>query len=177
MTSLSRPRLKPTIEAFDAPDGDLYLLRDATDDVVIRSPDAAARALVAQLDGRRRPDQIAAALRAQGHAIEPADVEATIAQLAAEGLLEDAAEDEQLDLAAAAEGLDDEVALLRVLVRRELRERPEDLRLALQGLTLLVRAVAARYHLSPADQEALERRIVEAVRMITASVDQEVIDV
>ena len=89
----------------------------------------------------------------------------------------DAAEDEQLDLAAAAEGLDDEVALLRVLVRRELRERPEDLRLALQGLTLLVRAVAARYRLSPADQEALERRIVEAVRMITASVDQEVIDV
>ena len=88
----------------------------------------------------------------------------------------DAAEDEQLDLAAAAEGLDDEVALLRVLIRRELQERPEDLRLALQGLTLLVRAVAARYRLSPADQEALERRIVEAVRMITESVDQEVID-
>ena len=89
----------------------------------------------------------------------------------------DAAEQEDLERAAAAEGLDDEVALLRVLVRRELRERPEDLRLALQGLTLLVRAVAARYRLSPADQEALERRIVEAVRMITASVDQEVIDV
>jgi bacteriocin biosynthesis cyclodehydratase domain-containing protein len=97
MTSLTRPRLKPTIEAFPAPDGDLYLLRDATDDVVIRSPDATARALLSQLDGRRRPDQIVAALWADGHAIHAADVHATIDQLAAEGLLEDAAEDDALD--------------------------------------------------------------------------------
>lgn len=87
------------------------------------------------------------------------------------GALE-AAEQEQLELAAAAEGLDDEVALLRVLVRRELEAQPDDLRLALQGLTLLVRAVAARYRLSPADQEALEQRIVAAVGSLTASIQE-----
>ncbi|MFN8556706.1 MAG: hypothetical protein U0531_04940 [Dehalococcoidia bacterium] len=65
------------------------------------------------------------------------------------------------------------MALLRLLVRRELRERPENLRLVLQGMTLLVRAVAARYRLTPADQEALEQRMVAALRAITQSVQED----
>jgi hypothetical protein len=85
----------------------------------------------------------------------------------------DAAEQADLERAAAAEGLDDEVALLRLLVRRELRERPDDLRLVLQGITLLVRAVATRYRLSPAEQEALEGRIVAAVRALTETIAAE----
>ena len=88
----------------------------------------------------------------------------------------DAAEQEHLEAAAGAEGLDDEVALLRVLLRRELASHPEDLRLVLQGMTLLVRAVAARYRLSPADQEALEERIVAAVQALMESVQQGVED-
>jgi hypothetical protein len=88
----------------------------------------------------------------------------------------DAAEQEQLEVAAAAEGLDDEVALLRVLVRREIEAHPENVRLILQGMALLIRAVAARYRLAPADQEALEERIVEAVRALTESVQAEVAD-
>jgi hypothetical protein len=81
-----------------------------------------------------------------------------------------------LDAAAAAEGLDDEVALLRLLVRRELAERPENLRLVLQGMTLLVRAVAARYRLSPSDQDALEQRLAAAVRGVIGATATEVID-
>lgn len=60
-------------------------------------------------------------------------------------------EAEQLDLARAqeVEGLDDEIALLRVRLKRALEERPEDLQLLVRGIDLLVRAVAARYRLSP----------------------------
>jgi hypothetical protein len=88
----------------------------------------------------------------------------------------DAALQTDLDAAAATEGLDDEVALLRLLVRRELAERPENLRLVLQGMTLLVRAVAARYRLSPADQDALEERLSAAVRSVIGVTAMEVID-
>ena len=78
------------------------------------------------------------------------------------------------DLAAAAttEGLDDEIALLRLLIRRELAANPDDLRLALQGLTLLVRAVVARYRLNPADEADLEARLVNAVQALSAVVEE-----
>ncbi len=75
--------------------------------------------------------------------------------------------------AAAAEGLDDEVALLRLLVRRELAAQPEDIRPLLQGLTLLVRAVATRHRISPADQEALEQRMAEALTALTLSLQRD----
>ncbi|HEU4760128.1 MAG TPA: hypothetical protein VFT91_09135 [Dehalococcoidia bacterium] len=60
-------------------------------------------------------------------------------------------EAEQIALgeAAAVEGLDDEIALLRVRLRRALGERPEDMQLLVRGLDLLVKAVATRYRLSP----------------------------
>lgn len=60
-------------------------------------------------------------------------------------------EAERLDLARAqeVEGLDDEIALLRVRLKKALEERPQDLRLLVQGLDLLVKAVATRYRLSP----------------------------
>lgn len=92
-----RPRLKPTVEPFAAPDGDLYLLRPNAPDIAVRSPDAAQRALLARLDGRMRAEEIAASVRAEGHALDPEDVTATLVQLEGAGLLEDAAADEVLD--------------------------------------------------------------------------------
>lgn len=92
-----RPRLKPTIERFPAPDGDLYLLRDLADDLVIRSPDAASRALLERLDGSLAADELGAALRTSGHRVDDASVHATVAQLVAAGVVEDAAEDDELD--------------------------------------------------------------------------------
>lgn len=61
-----------------------------------------------------------------------------------------------LDAAAATPGLDDEVALLRVLLYRALVERPANPRPLLQSLNLLVRAVLARGRL-PAHADEAER--------------------
>jgi hypothetical protein len=60
-------------------------------------------------------------------------------------------EAERLELteAQAVEGLDQEIAILRVRLKRALQEHPEDLALIGKGLDLLVKAVAARYRLSP----------------------------
>ena len=57
-----------------------------------------------------------------------------------------------------------------MLVRRELAEHPDDLRLVLRGMTLLVRAVAARYRLSPADQRALEERLATMIETMAQTV-------
>ncbi len=59
-----------------------------------------------------------------------------------------------LDAAAAVPGLDDEVALLRVLLYRALVERPADLRLLFEGLTRVMRLVVARGRLPAVTDEA-----------------------
>jgi hypothetical protein len=47
------------------------------------------------------------------------------------------------------EGLDEEIAMLRVRLVTALRDHPDDLRLLTHGISILVRAVAAQYRLSP----------------------------
>ena len=84
---LIQPRLKPTIEPFPAPNGDLYLLRANGRDLAIRSPGPAERALLEALDGRRTLGELTA--------VAPG-AEATVAQLASAGLVEDAAADDVL---------------------------------------------------------------------------------
>lgn len=66
-------------------------------------------------------------------------------------------EAERLDLARAQkiEGLDDEIALMRVRLKRAVEERPEDVQLLMKGLGVLVRAVGARYRLSPKSRKDL----------------------
>jgi hypothetical protein len=60
-------------------------------------------------------------------------------------------EAERLELARAqeVEGLDEEMAVLRVRLKRALQEHPQDLALIAKGVDMLVKAVAARYKLSP----------------------------
>lgn len=53
------------------------------------------------------------------------------------------------------EGLDEEIALLRVRLRALAAEDAENLASFLKGMELLVRAVGARYRLSKKDQEDL----------------------
>jgi hypothetical protein len=72
--------------------------------------------------------------------------------------------------AAAPDGLADEVALLRVLVRRHLAERPENLDLTLKGLTLLARLVATQERLSGADAAALQAQVSAVAEQLTAAV-------
>jgi hypothetical protein len=76
----------------------------------------------------------------------------------------DAQEQALLDAADTAPGLDDEVALLRVLLHRVLTERPADLRLLFQGLTNLMRLVVARGRLpTVTDETARLERIAHAL--------------
>lgn len=78
--------------------------------------------------------------------------------------------------AASVDGLGGEVAMLRVLVRRQMAEHPERLDLTIQALHLLVRMVATHYRLSGADAEQLREEITEAVGQIARSVLGEEVD-
>jgi len=62
------------------------------------------------------------------------------------------------------EGLDEEIALLRVRLRRLLEERPEDTSLLLRLASLLVRAVAVRYRISPRAEEDLFRSVMGVLK-------------
>jgi hypothetical protein len=67
----------------------------------------------------------------------------------------DRAERRDLKRAQEIEGLDDEIALMRVKLKRAVEERPEDVKLLVKGLEVLVRAVGARYRLSPKSRKDL----------------------
>ncbi len=76
----------------------------------------------------------------------------------------DAAERIDLEAASDVEGLDREIALLRMKLREVVAGRPEDLQLMLRGIELLVKAVSARYRLSKQAEEHLSESIAGVVR-------------
>ncbi len=76
----------------------------------------------------------------------------------------DAAEKIDLEAASDLEGLDREIALLRMKLREAVSERPEDLQLMLRGMTTLVNAVSARYRLSKKAEEKLSESIAGVIR-------------
>jgi len=75
-------------------------------------------------------------------------------------------EAERWERARQMEGLDEEIALLRVRLKEALEERPEDMQLIAKGVDLLVKAVAAKYRLSPKAQRELSDSIAGVVRGI-----------
>ena len=58
--------------------------------------------------------------------------------------------------AAALEALADEIAFLRVRLKTTLKEKPEDLKLALSAMNTLMRMVVAEYRLSPRASKHLQ---------------------
>ncbi|MFQ5860517.1 MAG: hypothetical protein ACE5IG_03090 [Dehalococcoidia bacterium] len=72
----------------------------------------------------------------------------------------------KLDQAREVEGVDQEIAVLRLILRRLLEESPERVELLFKGLNLLVRAVAIRYKLSPKAQEDLSQSIAGVLQGI-----------
>lgn len=76
----------------------------------------------------------------------------------------DAAERIELEQASEIEGLDEEIAVLRMKLRDVLSRRPADLPLMLRGIDLLVKAVSARYRLSKEAEEDLSDSIAGVVR-------------
>jgi len=70
----------------------------------------------------------------------------------------------ELEEASGIEGLDEEIAVLRVKLREVLGRQQEDLPLMLRGIELLVKAVSARYRLSKEAEEDLSDSIAGVVR-------------
>ena len=66
--------------------------------------------------------------------------------------------------ALAVEGLDDEIALLRTRLRAHLDAHPQDLGLMLRSVTLIVRAVGARYRMN-------EKRASELAASLNIALD------
>jgi len=79
------------------------------------------------------------------------------------------AERRELPKARQMEGLDEEIAVMRVRLQQALRERPEDVQLISKGLDLLVKAVAAKYRLSPKARKDLSDSIAGVVEGIGAA--------
>jgi hypothetical protein len=75
-------------------------------------------------------------------------------------------EAERLDFEQATdvEGLDDEIALLRVKIKSLLAHDPENIRLIMQATNTLVRLVRTRYNISQDDKKGLKEAIVNVLR-------------
>lgn len=86
------PRLKRTIEAIEAPEGDVILMRSIAADIRIGNPDENERELLFALDGRHSLRELEA--RFGGEVVRN-----TIAQMQELGLVEDAEDDAQVPAA------------------------------------------------------------------------------
>lgn len=64
------------------------------------------------------------------------------------------------------EGLDEEIALLRVQLHKAIAEEPENVELRLKLINMVVRAVAARYRLSPKAEGDLYQSVLGVLRGI-----------
>ncbi len=62
------------------------------------------------------------------------------------------------------DGLDEEIAVLRVKLRSAVKKRPENLPLMLRGIGLLVKAVSARYRLSKQAEDDLADSLAGVIR-------------
>jgi hypothetical protein len=65
------------------------------------------------------------------------------------------AEKHDFRVALEVEGVDQEIAVLRLRLKTALEDRPKDLQLMLRGVVMLVQALGAKYRLPKADQDAI----------------------
>jgi hypothetical protein len=75
-------------------------------------------------------------------------------------------ESEQLDfeLATGVEGIDDEIALLRVKIKSLIAHDPDNITLIMQAINTLARVVSTRYNLSKKDKHGLKEAIGNVLR-------------
>ncbi|MBI4201094.1 MAG: hypothetical protein HY531_02245 [Chloroflexi bacterium] len=83
------------------------------------------------------------------------------------------AERMRLPKAKLAEGLDEEIALLRVRLHSVAQEHPEQFDLLLKGINALARAVAMKYKLSDKPAEDLAKNIAGVLRGIGGALEPE----
>jgi len=78
----------------------------------------------------------------------------------------DEAEQLDLELASGVEGIDDEIALLRVKIKSILEKDPENIRLIMQATNTLARLVRTKYNISKEDKKGLKEAIGNVLRDI-----------
>jgi len=71
------------------------------------------------------------------------------------------------------EGIDEEIAVLRLRLRTALEKRPEELSLMFRGVELLARTVSRRYRLSRPSEEALIANLSGVLREFREYVEAE----
>jgi hypothetical protein len=75
-------------------------------------------------------------------------------------------ESEQLDfaLATGVDGIDDEIALLRVKIKSLIAHDPDNITLIMQAINTLARVVSTKYNLSKKDRKGLKEAIGNVLR-------------
>jgi len=76
----------------------------------------------------------------------------------------DEAEELDFELATGVEGIDDEIALLRVKIKSLLTYDPENIKLIMQATNTLARLVRTRYNISREDKKGLKEAIANVLR-------------
>jgi hypothetical protein len=69
------------------------------------------------------------------------------------------------------EGIDEEIAMLRVAFRK--RVKHEELQTIAKAVNSIVRAVRARHALTPQDAEAVKRQLVEELQAAARAIDHD----
>jgi hypothetical protein len=77
-------------------------------------------------------------------------------------------EAEQIELqeAATLEGLDNEIAILRVKLQQLLQNHPERIDLQLQAANILARLIRTRYNITPEQKKSLKEAIATVIKDI-----------
>lgn len=78
----------------------------------------------------------------------------------------DEAEKMDFELAVGVEGIDDEIALLRIKIMRILASDPENVQLIMQATNMLTRLVKARYSMTDKQQNRLKTAIGNIIKDI-----------
>jgi hypothetical protein len=65
------------------------------------------------------------------------------------------------------EGIDEELAVLRIQLTKLIKERPQDLPLLLKGAELIVRTASARYRMSPKSKEDFAQTLGDTLMHFT----------
>lgn len=64
------------------------------------------------------------------------------------------------------EGIDEELAILRIQLKKLVKERPQDLPLMIKGFDLLARTASARYRMSARSRDELAQSLGETIMHI-----------
>lgn len=76
----------------------------------------------------------------------------------------DAAEKRDLEVASDVDGIDDEIALLRVKIKRVLEKDPENLQLIMQATTTLAGLLKTRLNINKEQKKGLKEAIAKVIR-------------